>query len=154
MHLQLSISSEQVWVSRGNRLRSMLHMAVTVTLQGGKSQHHKEIKHSCHATLSSKDDGRMYIFVHLPSLCKQQMIPTARNTTAYWVSVIVGWLHTVTPASKVPTAVPLDYRAASFLRLHHSTLPPTPTITAEFFFFFLCSTQRLQLAFKCAVWEY
>lgn len=50
---------------------------------GGKSQHHKVIRHCCHTTLSSKDDGRMYIFVHLPSLCKQQMIPTACNTTAY-----------------------------------------------------------------------
>lgn len=31
-YLQLSISNEQVWVSSGKRLRSMLHMAVTVTL--------------------------------------------------------------------------------------------------------------------------
>lgn len=30
---QLSISKEHVWVSRGKRLRSMLHMAVTVTLR-------------------------------------------------------------------------------------------------------------------------
>ena len=30
---QLSISSEHVWVSRGKWLRSMLHMAVTVTLE-------------------------------------------------------------------------------------------------------------------------
>lgn len=33
VHSQLSISNEHVWVSRGNRLRSMLHIAVTVTLQ-------------------------------------------------------------------------------------------------------------------------
>lgn len=32
-YVQLSISKEHVCVSRGKRLRSMLHMAVTVTLE-------------------------------------------------------------------------------------------------------------------------
>ena len=33
LNLQLSISREQVWVSRGKQLRSILHMEVTVTLE-------------------------------------------------------------------------------------------------------------------------
>lgn len=66
--------------------------------------------------------------------------------------------HAVTPASKAPTAAPLDYRAPSFLRLHHSTtlfpqhqmffFPPCVCVCA---YVRVAATQRLQLAFKCAI---
>ncbi len=65
VYVQLSISSEQVCVSRGNRLRSMLHMAVTVTLQ----QHNGQMINTSFSDTSEDRSNWLYsVFLYLFTL--------------------------------------------------------------------------------------
>lgn len=93
---QLSISSEQVWVSRGKRLRSMLHMAVTVTL------HDRQLwLWLFHTMLNRRDTGGIWWLNYTNQLgVFSALVITVRNKEAS----AAGLLLLVFPVSLKATA--------------------------------------------------